>query len=218
MAFQHPVTFINRTQRKHSRREEQLLCSFAKSHARRVSHESSKRRRIEAECVSHEHSKRRRFEATFVGGLNSPLKEQAPPVLWTWKELHIAGEPDTGVDGENGSTILGCSLKSCPKATTEHPDDPGAGAQHKHKPSSGLNCSWQWSKGFRVDPFNCVPWASKALAELDLCEDGSRFYNNAVTDTNECSDATRLAFARFHDGVFEPLVLLFWMVLRSSHT
>jgi hypothetical protein len=156
MALQPSMIFINRTQKVYSRREKELLAAYAKSHASRVSRESSKWRRLEAE----------RTEC-----FNSPWRKKSPAPQYISEKLTTPAIEDTGIIEGNDPVIQRSTPNPSSKSSTGEPDKSSEDGQPES--CSEWNTPWHWSKGYRVDPFNCVPWASKALAEFDLCEGGT---------------------------------------------
>lgn len=155
MPFQVPLTFIVHTQRSNSCRDEELLKARARSHATRVSRARSK------------------WLCDWVGCSEGSSPQSPMRPSWTLgrEETFAALEvPSPGVAIGTSPTVSQASRSSWLDTSTGNSNKLNGNCQRGL--DINLNSPWHWSEGFRVDPFNCIPWASEALAELDLCTYG----------------------------------------------
>ena len=147
------VKFIVHTGDRKDRRKEELLLSDARSHASRISHRESKWRRLKA----------------FLH--NSAREQTLAGVLPHQTDIDDARSGKVSPTASSASTApIELSHGPSPQlfgTTADTPSDPDENAlQMTILPT--WESPWHWSKGARVDPFNCIPWVTEAPGEFDL--------------------------------------------------
>jgi hypothetical protein len=157
------LKFLVHTQEERTQKQKELLLSEARSHARRVTHKKNRTQKLPPPLIK---AKSQEYD--------SPTQATGSTASYTTGSDDGATTPLSRFDSLTVVRTRSSELVDKVYVDTSSIDVAFAGSPERDAESSLASSSpvpspWQWSDGFRSDPFNCIPWAKDYPAEADFC-------------------------------------------------